>query len=212
MSEPHAMQTLSAEELACKVQTGSDGCFTVLVKRYKDRLFYFLLNKTGNAEDAEDLVQETFIKAYQNIGRYKPSHRFSTWLFTIAGRLARSHYRKWRPSVESRDVNLVSADPVDVAAEREERQLLWTLARELPANHYEALWLKYAEDMSVREIAAVMSKTQIHVKVILCRARQGLAELLRSADDGCHDRPASGKQANRQSKVVREVHNVLFCL
>ena len=81
------------EELAARAAEGSRTAFEELVSRYSPRLFHFLRSRSGAGEDVEDLVQETFLKAYRNIGRYDPSRRFSTWLYTIAFRLAISRHR-----------------------------------------------------------------------------------------------------------------------
>lgn len=187
---PRTLAVLSAEELALRSQQGCQACFAELVQRHGARLLAFMQQKTGNAHDAEDLVQDTFLKAYRNIHRYRNSFRFSTWLFTVATRLANSRYRSrpclkgcWtvRPDGARQDV---------VASERQSNPSLWALAKTLSKNQYEALWLRYAEDMSIKEIATVMAKSQVSVKVLLYRARVNLAKNLKSA-------LAPGKVADR---------------
>jgi RNA polymerase sigma-70 factor (ECF subfamily) len=146
------------------------------VSRYQDRVFHFLRLKTGQAQDAEDLTQTTFIAAYRAIHRYKPRHRFVTWLFTIARRQAISFYRGRRPS-EALPVDVADArTPDQPLASREACTQVWSLAREtLPESQVTALWLCYAEDMKQREIARAMGKTVAHVKVLLHRGRRALA-------------------------------------
>ena len=179
--QPCTLRALSAEELACRAQQGCEPYFAELAERYGVRLFHFLHHKTGNVQDAEDLVQDTFVKAYQNIHRYRCSWKFSTWLFTIARRLASSHYRSLRRSQTVADVESGSPEPGEIVTQEEARQNLWAMARGLSSNQYQALWLKYAEDMSIKEIALVMRKSQVNVKVILYRARVNLAERLLNA-------------------------------
>lgn len=136
---------------------------------------------TGNLHDAEDLVQETFVKAYQNIQRYRSSFKFSTWLFTIARRLAVSYYRSRQKSrITGRDSS-TDLSPFLTAAEKESRQGLWALAGSLSENQYQALWLKYAEDMSIKEISRIMGKSQVGVKVLLYRARKNLVGRLKKS-------------------------------
>ena len=171
---PAVMAQTSAEELALCVQEGSQESYAELVRRYGGRLLIFMQNKTGNITDAEDLVQETFIKAYSNIHKYRRAFRFSTWLFTIASRLAASHYRKLKLHVDHQETT-DDNNPLDAAIEKESSYDLWLLADSLPDNQYQALWLKYVEDMSIKEISAVMRKSQINIKVILYRARVNLA-------------------------------------
>ena len=175
------LSTLSDEDLAVQAQAGSVTSFEELVLRHEKRVFHFLCLRTRQTQDAEDLTQRTFIAAYRAIGRYKPRYRFVTWLFTIARRQAISHFRARRP------VEPLKAHPVDgrmpdrgIVA-REEWGRLWSLARDvLPENQLAALWLCYAEDLTMKEIAAAMNKTVTHVKVLLHRARKGLAAALRN--------------------------------
>ena len=177
---PHGekLGELSSEELACRTQAGSLACFGELVKRYEGRLLSFLIQRTGQVQDGEDLLQETFARAYQRIRFYDPSWKFSTWLFTIALRLACSHHRKPR-SLSLDDARLLPAaecDPFVIVSQQEEKENLWALAAELLSkNQYMALWLRYAEGMSVKQISRVMCKTQTHVKVLLFRGRSSLA-------------------------------------
>src|SRR4030066_1738197 len=84
------------EELAVRAVAGSRPSFEELVSKYSLRLFHFLRSRSGSDEDVEDLVQETFLKAYRNIGRYDPQRKFSTWLFTVAIRLSISRHRSQR--------------------------------------------------------------------------------------------------------------------
>lgn len=173
-----ALRMLSAEELACRTQQGCERSFEELVERYSVRLYQFLLHRTQSVQDAEDLVQETFVKAYRNICRYRNSCKFSTWLFTIAKRLASSHFRGLSHSQRIVQNKSESPGPGDLMAEQEERQHLWAAARDLPMGQYQALWLRYAEDMSIKEIAKVLRKSQVGVKVLLYRARIKLGRRL----------------------------------
>ncbi len=148
--------------------------------RYGQRLLNFLYRKTANLQDAEDLVQDTFIRAYTNIGRYDNSWGFSTWLYTIAARLASSRYRKLRPMQRLEDGQGGIYERED-QEQREVHQGLWKLAESLSVNQYQALFLKYSEDMSVKEISKVMKKSKTLVKVLLYRARLNLAKKIESA-------------------------------
>jgi RNA polymerase sigma-70 factor (ECF subfamily) len=174
------LRALSTDELARQAQQGCEVSFAELVERYGARLFHFLHHKTGNVQDAEDLVQDAFVKAYQNIHRYSNSWKFSTWLFTIAKRLASSYYRSLRRSQTFTDVEAGSLEPEEMVTQEEARQSLWATAMDLSRNQYEALWLRYAEDMSIKEIAQVLRKSKVNVRVLLYRARLNLAERLRN--------------------------------
>ncbi|MCK4237459.1 MAG: RNA polymerase subunit sigma-24, partial [Candidatus Krumholzibacteria bacterium] len=80
---------LSDEDLILSVQEGNNQAFDILVDRYKNRLYAYLLRLLGNDSEAEEYVQETFVKAYINADKYRTVARFSTWLYTIATNLVR---------------------------------------------------------------------------------------------------------------------------
>lgn len=173
-----ARWTLSDEELACRAQQGCREAFAELVDRFGGRLQQFLRKKVGNVHDAEDLTQDTFVRAYRFLESYKGTGRFSTWLFTIAHRLASSHYRRM-PNIQiGEEPQATNPEPIEVLAEQERKKSLWDAARNLSENQFEALWLKYSEDMTIKEIARVMGKSQVHVKVLLYRGRKNLADRL----------------------------------
>ena len=190
--------TLADEELARAIGAGSSSCFEELLCRYEGRLLQFLIRRAGNRHDAEDLLQETFARAYQRISDYDSQWKLSTWLFTIASRLACSHYRKRRepPVGEAGFVQADGPDPATIVAQREQRDNIWAVAAELlSTNQYTALWLRYSGAMSVKEIAHVMNKTATHVKVLLHRGRSGLlrrAEFVAAAGLD-HGTEAAGK-------------------
>ena len=175
------LRASSSEELAWRSKEGCRASFGHLVERYSPRLLYFLSRRTSSIQDAEDLVQDTFVRAFENIHRYRNTWKFSTWLFTIASRLAASHYRRKQAAGElSRAGSNEPTCPSTVLLRREQRLSLWARAMELSESQYQVLWLKYAEDMSVKEIAKVMGKSQISIKVLLYRARAGLAQRLQN--------------------------------
>ena len=87
-------QKRSDEELIESFQLGHLEAFDILVGRYKDQLTNYIFRYLGNRDDAEDIVQETFVRVYQKRDLYKPIAKFSTWIYTIATNLARTQYRR----------------------------------------------------------------------------------------------------------------------
>ena len=132
---------LTSEELAWQAGRGCQASFAELVRRYAPRLQAFLRRRTRDRHEAEDLVQDTFLKAYRSLDRYDESWRFSTWLFTIASRTAVSHHRRKRPDVVQSEVQTPACDRA--IETREQRDSLWAAAAQLPEGQYRALWLKY---------------------------------------------------------------------
>ena len=174
---------LADDELARATGAGSSACFAELVSRHEQRLMGFLVRKTRHVQDAEDLLQETFVRAFQHIASYDARWKFTTWLFTIASRLVCSHFRKKRPALRSDQMlaqtQSTQDDPSVEMSRREDKTRLWSLAANvLSGNQYTALWFRYAEGMSIRDISQVMDKTQTHVKVLLFRGRTTLGKKL----------------------------------
>jgi len=177
------------EQLARQCQQGSLDAFEELVKRHEARLFNFLCQKAPSREDAEDLAQHTFVNAWQRIGQYRTEASFATWLYTIARNLTISHYRKHGKvtlcELEVAEPKLVEREtPADALAEIEEHAALWRVAREaLKEEAFDVLWMKYKEQLSIAEIATVLTRTEISVKVMLHRARKKLGHALEDKPD-----------------------------
>lgn len=174
------VQSLSDEELALEAQAGSRPCFEELAARYVPKIFCFLRPKIGSDQDIEDIIQETLFKLYRNITRYDHKWKFSTWIYTAANRMAISHYR----STQKRDFTQLPAytisDPQEKLLKAEQSQNLWIKAQNLKPEQYEALWLRYVEDMSSLEIAKIMQKTNVAIRILLHRARLNLAKEFRA--------------------------------
>ncbi|MFM9996962.1 MAG: RNA polymerase sigma factor [Phycisphaerales bacterium] len=200
--DPGAVLSATApEELARRAREGSRASFDALVERFAPRLFSFLLRRVGSRQDAEDLTQETFVRAWRRLETYDPERRFSTWLFTIGVRLAAAHYRRRRPETgligdqTDHGTDDASAD----AAARDSGSRLWRLAEEtLTRDQFSALWLRYAEDAGVEEIARVLGKSRVGVRVMLFRARARLGRRLEEAgavDGDTKDEPGVRRPA-----------------
>ncbi len=185
MSEGAAHDPVSkdatARELALAARRGSRAAFAALVERFQEPLLSFLDLRAHSRADAEELAQETFLRAWQRLERYDPRWRFSTWLFTIGSRLLRSRYRRSDPIPMGEELpeRVVFEDPASHASQAEERENLWALAAAvLSGDQRTALWLHYVERQDCASIAAVLARRETTVRVMLCRARQRLARHL----------------------------------
>src|SRR5512138_3064275 len=183
MTETGRIAEKTDEELAREARAGSRRSFEELASRYRRRLFVYLRPRLASNEDAEDMVQDTFLKLYRNIDGYDPAYRFSTWLYTSANRLAIDSFRKGvavreRVAVDDRfDV----PDPSPGPESRPGESGLWDAAKTLGGDRYRVLWLRYGEDMTIEEIAAVLGRTRIAIRVLLHRARASLVDRLGAA-------------------------------
>lgn len=170
---------LSPEELARLSAQGSVASFDQIVLRFQSQIFNFLRLFTRQRQDAEDLTQETFCKAWRSLHRYNSSLSFAPWLFAIARHTAASHFRSAKQFCElPPDAGVVEENPATLLATKDDSDALWRLARTLKLRQWEVLWFRYGEGFSVAETARAMRITEIHVKVLLHRARAGLAKRL----------------------------------
>lgn len=198
------MSSRSDEQLARESQSGSIGSFEELVLRYENRVYGFVLRACRNSEDAAEITQDTFLKAYQALAQFDPHKPLAPWLFTIARRKCIDWHRaspleQAAPLHESTDLD----NPADLLARKEETNSLWECAqRVLPHPQFQALWLRYTEEMNVKQIAQVLHKTQTHVKVLLFRARRRLiAELNQNGDLRI---PASRETLHQESVAAKQ--------
>lgn len=160
-------------QLARLASKGDRAAFDEIVTRFCGPLTQFTWSKTSNLDDAEDLVQETFLRAHGAIGSFDGNYSLRTWLFTIAYRLTVSHYRKKRP------VRLSPEAASGLPAKRNDENLnewVWEAARELKPQMFDVLWLYYKQGMDTRQIADIMNKTSLAVRVLLHRSRKKLAQ------------------------------------
>jgi RNA polymerase sigma-70 factor (ECF subfamily) len=176
MADQDPIAKKTDEELARDARAGSRRSFEELACRYKRRLFVYLRPRLGSDEDAEDMVQDTFLKLFRSIDRYDPAYRFSTWLYTSANRLAIDSFRK---SAVARDRSTALSgqdipDPAVVCEGEAGATGVWAVARTLGADRYRVLWLRYGEDMTIEEIGAVLGRSRLAVRVLLHRARTSL--------------------------------------
>ena len=185
---PGDEQQTSDEQLAAEAQDGSLDAFDNLVGRYHARVYHFLCHKTASPEDAQDVTQQVFIRAWQKIHQFRVEAKFATWLFTITRRAAINYYRargsRTMVELKEADGKLVTSDtPASSLAERDEHAALWATARRnLNDSQFTALWLRYRESMSIKEMALAMGKRQVTTKVLLHRARKALGTALHRPD------------------------------
>lgn len=181
----HNFKHLEDEACAAHAQRGERAAFSVLVLRYQDRIYRFLVRLTRAPDEAMELAQETFLGAYQALGQWQPETHFSPWLFRIARNLAFDWLRRdkrvqFLPLEDDDDHGPAFADPAPAPdAVLETRQRLRHLEAALALlapEHREILLLREIEDMSYQDIAAVLALNVGTVKSRIARARGALLE------------------------------------
>lgn len=134
----------------------------------------FLLVRTASRADAEDALQNTFANAYRYLASFDPRWRFSTWIYRIGLREAA---RAAAPAAAAdEDIADPDADPLRDCVRDSERENIWLAARRcLGAEACTALWLRYVEELSVRDVARALDRSESWAKVTLKRSRDRLA-------------------------------------
>jgi len=183
-------QQMTDEQLTLAVGVGELAAFDEIVRRYCQPLTMFAAGRAGSVHNAEDIIQETFLRAFQNMDSFNTVYFLKNWLFTITYRLIVSEYRKKRPRRLS---DKSAAQLADSQPGGEEHQWVWQVARGLKPEAFTVLWLRYKQEMTTSEIADVMKKTKIMVRVLLHRARKRLAR-----------RIADKPEIAEESKLIRD--------
>jgi RNA polymerase sigma-70 factor (ECF subfamily) len=171
---------------------GSEGAYTALVNKYQRGLSFHIAKMVKNRSKVEDLVQETFVKAFENIQRYHKGYAFSTWLYRIGTNHTIDYLRKKKLQTLSIDEPIESGDQsmkmqlpdhatqTDRKVIRSERQQIVRDAIEnLPQKYREVIKLRHMQEMSYQEIVDVLDRPLGTVKAHLFRAREMLYKSLK---------------------------------
>lgn len=176
---------------------GDEGAFRGLLEKYGDSIFNLARRLTGSAEDAEDLAQETFLRAYTRLGDFRVGARFHPWLYTIALNLCRNHLRRravlrWVPLGSGRgegpqgpvDRPASSPDPEQALLEQEAEGRLRKAVAALPLKYREVFLLRQAQGLTYDEIVEATGLPLGTVEVRLHRARRRLLAALEAPSPG----------------------------
>ena len=170
-------------EVIRQIQSGDDSAFDELMGRYKRPVVNFIFRMLGNADDADDVAQEVFVRVYQKLDTYRPETKFSTWLFALARNAAidRLRWRKRHPteSIDPESPLPAATDTAQDVGAREIGALIAAAVSELPEDQRTVLVLAEYQGMSHAEIAAVMRCSEKSVESRLYRAKQTLRKGLR---------------------------------
>ncbi|MCL2107105.1 MAG: sigma-70 family RNA polymerase sigma factor [Oscillospiraceae bacterium] len=177
--------------LAVQAAKGEKDAFQRLYQLTRQRVYFVALSITKNETDAQDILQETYLRAYQSIGQLERPERFESWLSQIAANQAKNYLSKKRPAsfAEYDDESAANwqeeTDPEFLPDERldldETKKFIAGLVRELPEDQRLCVLLRYFEDMEVAAIATALEIPEGTVKSRLSRARQKLAAKLEEA-------------------------------
>ncbi|MGB5460218.1 MAG: sigma-70 family RNA polymerase sigma factor [Eudoraea sp.] len=168
-----------------KVIKGENNAYAELVDRYKQMVYTLAYKIVKNREDAEEVAQDTFVKAYNALNDFKGDSKFSTWLYKIAYYRSLDYLKKNKRRVEttkidiSEEYNIASLDDALDALEAKDRtEIIKHAIQKLPGEDSVLITLYYFETLSMNEISKVMGISPNTIKVRLFRGRKRLAKIL----------------------------------
>lgn len=170
---------------------GDQTAFAEIVELYKDKIFHLAYRMLSNRHEAEDVVQETFLRVYKNLDRYDPHQKFSTWIYRIATNLCIDRLRKRKPTYSlDADTNdqegsdaysFIPSDNQTPESEyllSETQQLIHQAIDTLPAKYKSVMVLRYLQELSLQEISDVLGMPVTTIKTRVHRGREFLRKKL----------------------------------
>lgn len=181
----YLLTTMNEKALIERVLQGNSFAFSKLIDSYKDRVFSLALRITGSREDAEEVLQDVFLKVYDNLVKYEGTSKFSTWLYSIAYNTAISKIRSEKrhekefgvddyQKVETKDL----VEVLEPMRRKQQREYLSKAMKQLTQDEALLIELFYLNELKIREIVEITGEAEGTIKVKLHRIRKKLHKLL----------------------------------
>ncbi|NPU86036.1 MAG: RNA polymerase sigma factor [Syntrophaceae bacterium] len=179
------MDQRQAKDIVQRILEGDTNAYALLVDAYKNPILQLAYRMTGSLQDADDLSQEAFIRAFRNLHRYDRERPFFTWLYTVALNGIRNHLKKKKREEAGSIESACQGDPADNAPGMEDRldeareaerlqRMLWRL----PADQREALILRFYQGLSLEETSEILGISLSAAKMRIYRGLERLKQLL----------------------------------
>ncbi|MDY0779773.1 sigma-70 family RNA polymerase sigma factor [Tenacibaculum sp. IB213877] len=169
-----------------KVLKGDTNAYAFLVEKYKVMVYSLAVKMLNNKEEAEEVSQDTFVKAYKNLAKFEGKSKFSTWLYKITYRNCLDAIKKNSVRYTITDINEITFNQIQATEtildgiERDERsKIINDCLQKLPEEERTILWLFYYQELSLKEIIEVTELSEANVKVKLHRARKHLLTIVK---------------------------------
>ena len=185
------LKKLTDDRLVSMFSNGNNQAFDVLLERHKDRIFNYIYNMVKDEDLANDIFQETFVKAIMTIkqGRYSADGKFASWISRIAHNAVIDHFRQEKSqgtiSTDEADYDILNRRELaedtieDIIIDRSIRDDVRALIQSLPAEQRQVLIMRYYNNLSFKEIA---EKTGVSINTALGRMRYAILNLRRTAE------------------------------
>ena len=169
-----------------KVINGDTNAFTYLVDNYKDMVFSLAYKMTKSREAAEEISQDTFIKVFKNLIKFKGDSKFSTWLYRIAYHTSLDRIKKDKKTNNTFQMNEITLNQIQSVEnilegiERKERaKIMESCLQKLSDDERAIIWMFYYDELSLKEIIEVTNLSEANIKVKLHRARKKLLTIVK---------------------------------
>ena len=176
------MDQKTEAEIVIRVLKGDRQAYALLMEEYKSPVYNLAYRMTGNSADADDLTQETFIRAYKYLWRYDSQRKFFTWLYTISFNLIKNHIKKNKKNLNRiAEINMLSPEQNDTSPDArliEDRRISSCLLQ-VPYKLRSLLIMKYHQELSFEEIADITGKSVSAVKMSIYRGLESLKKMMK---------------------------------
>lgn len=185
--------------LLIDLKNGDTKCYNKIVEKYKNTMYYMVFRIIKNQDDVDDILQETFLKAFTSLDKYDGSHAFSTWLFRIASNASLDYLRRKKPesfenlipnnhqddenNMEAQIQDKNVSNPEDGLTQKEKYELINKIVNSMPDKYSMLIRMRYFEELSYDEISEQTGLALGTVKAQLHRAKEILQSLLSKIED-----------------------------
>jgi RNA polymerase sigma-70 factor (ECF subfamily) len=178
------MKGVSDQEIIESVKKGNHSDYAILIDKYKNKAFSMLTRMLKNRMEAEEVLQDCFLKAFKGLNNFKGDSKFSTWFYKIVynSALSRLSIQKRKTEMEMFSVedhfNLISNYDYNLTEQKDLSLYIKEMVDKLPANYASVISMFYLESLSCEEISEVMGTSVNNVKVMLHRSRSALKDIM----------------------------------
>jgi len=192
-----------------QVLSGNTSAFVYFVDTYQDMAYTIAYRIIGNKQDAEDVVQESYLKAFRNLASFRSDSKFSTWLYRIVYNTAvtQAKAQMWQTARETNIDDafyLTDEQSARIANDKETKEIVSLIMDQLPKGDALLLTLYYMDDHSVKEIATITGLNESNIKVKLFRARKLFKELLMNEINSISDTSITESEKFYRYLIVNE--------
>ena len=182
------MKNLTDLEIIESVKRGNQSDYAIIIDRYKNRAFSLIKRMLKNEMDAEEVLQDCFIKAYDSLKTFKQESKFSTWFYRIVYNTTLSKLSNRKRKIESEmssvdeHFDLTSEYDFKVSERKDLSEFVKEMVKKLPENYSLVITMHYLNEMNCEEISETLNTSVSNVKVMLYRSRNALRDLLLKND------------------------------